>query len=162
MTETTKPVNLMRTAEILRMCGIQYEVDSDGNLCFWIPPDEGDPAAFFVWLTCTDLTLAVSGGLEVMYDAGAGRINDLLIGYQREFWTPTGYSVEREDRLCIYGREAFHITAGASDRQLVAWIMHGIAAVQAFARALDRRLGSPLPGGDDIVSAEDLERWLDD
>ena len=106
MTETTKPVNLMRTAEVLRMCGIQYEVDSDGNLCFWIPPDEGDPAAFFVWLTCTDFTLAVSGGLEVLYDAGAGRINDLLVGYQREFWAPTGYSVEREDRVRIYGREA--------------------------------------------------------
>src|SRR5271154_4621534 len=107
MTETTKPVDLMRAAEVLRMCGIQYEVDSDGDLCFWILPDEGDPAAFFIWLTCTDFTLAVSGGLEVLYDAAAGRINDLLIGYQREFWAPAGYSVEREDRVGIYGRTAF-------------------------------------------------------
>ena len=57
MTETTKPVNLMRTAEVLHMCEIQYEVDSDGDLCFWIRPDEGDPAAFFIWLACTDFTL---------------------------------------------------------------------------------------------------------
>jgi hypothetical protein len=163
MTETTKPVNLMRTAEVLRMCGIQYEVDPDGNLCFWILPDESDPAAFFIWLTCTDFTLAVSGGLEVLYSAGAGRINDLLIGYQREFWAPTGYSVEREDQVRIYGRTVFHIAAGASDRQLIAWIMHGIAAVQAFALTLDGSLCPPSPGGgDDIVSAEDLERWLDD
>ena len=162
MTETTKPVNLMRTAEVLALCGIQYEVDSAGDLCFWLPPADGDPAACFGWLTCTDSTLAVSGGLEVLYDAGAGRINDLLIGYQREFWAPTGYSVECEDRVRIYGRAAFHIAAGASDRQLVAWIVLGIAAVQEFARTLDRRLGPPSPGGDDIVSAEELERWLDD
>jgi hypothetical protein len=162
MTETTKPVNLMRAAEVLRMCGIQYEVDSDGDLCFWIPPDEGDPAASFIWLTCTDFTLAVSGGLEVLYDADAGKINDLLIGYQREFWAPAGYSVEREDRVSVYGRAAFHIAAGASDRQLVEWIMHGIVAVREFARTLDRRLGPPSPAGDDAVSAEELERWLDD
>jgi hypothetical protein len=162
MTETTKPVNLMRTAEVLRMCGIQYEVDSDGDLCFWIRPSEGDPAAFFIWVTCTDFTLAVSGGLEVLYDAEPGKINDLLISYQQEFWAPTVYSVEREDRVRIYGRAAFHIAAGASDRQLAAWIMHGIAAVEAFARMLDRRLVPPSPGRDGIVSAEELERWLDD
>ncbi len=162
MTETTKPVNLMRTAEVLHMCEIQYEVDSDGDLCFWIRPDEGDPAAFFIWLACTDFTLTVSGGLEVVYDVGAGTINDLLISYQREFLAPAGYSVESEDRVRIFGRVAFHIAAGASDRQLVAWIIHGIAAVQAFARALDGRLSPPSPGGDHTVSAEELERWLDD
>jgi hypothetical protein len=162
MTETTKPVGLMRAAEALGLCGIRYEVDPDGNLCFWIQPTEGDPAAFFGWLTCTDFTLAVSGGLEVLYDADAGKINDLLIDYQREFWTPSGYSVEHEDRVRIYGRAAFHIAVGASDRQLVAWIMLGITAVQEFARMLDRRLSPPSPTGDDIVSAEELERWLDD
>jgi hypothetical protein len=162
MTETTKPVNLMRTAEVLHMCEIQYEVDSDGDLCIWIRPDEGDPAAFFIWLACTDFTLTVSGGLEVVYDVGAGTINDLLISYQREFLAPVGYSVKSEDRVRIFGRMAFHIAAGASDRQLVAWIIHGIAAVQAFARALDGRLRPPSPGGDHIVSAEELERWLDD
>lgn len=162
MGEITRPVNLMRTAEVLRMCAIQYEVDSDGDLCFWIRPDEGDPAAFFIWLACTDFTLTVAGGLEVVYDVGAGTINDLLISYQREFLAPSGYSVENEDRVRIYGRVAFHIAAGASDRQLVGWILHGIAAVQAFARALDGRLRPPSPGGDHIVSAEELERWLDD
>ena len=162
MTETTKPVDLMRAAEALRLCGIRYEVDPDGNLCFWIPPAEGDPAAFFGWLACTDFTLAVSGGLEALYDADAGRINDLLIGYQREFLAPSGYSVECEDRVRIYGRAAFHIAAGASDRQLVGWIVLGITAVQGFARMLDRRLSPPMPGGDDNHSAEELERWLDD
>jgi hypothetical protein len=162
VTETIKPVNIMRTAEVLRMCGIQYEVDSDGNLCFWILPDESDPAAFFIWLACTDVALTVSGGLEVVYDADAGRINDLITSYQREFWAPAGFSVKREDWFRIYGRVAFHIAAGASDRQLVAWIIYGITAVQAFARTLDGGLCPPSPGKDYIVSAEELERWLDD
>jgi hypothetical protein len=162
MIETTRPVNLARAAGVLAMCGIRYEVGSDGDLYFWIPPAEGDPAAFFGWLTCTDVSLAVYGGFEVLYDAGAGRINDLLIGYQREFWAPTGYSVEYEDGVRVYGRAAFHIAAGASDRQLVAWMVLGLGAVQEFARALHRGLCPPSPGGDDIVSAEELERWLDD
>lgn len=162
MIETTKLVNLARTAEVLALCGIQYEVDPDGDLCFWIPAAEGDPAAFLGWLTCTDVTLTVSGGLEVLYDANAGKINDLLISYQREFWTPVGYSVEREDGVRVYGRATFHIAAGASDRQLVAWIALGLGAVQEFARILHRRLCPPLPGGGDIISAEELERWLDD
>jgi hypothetical protein len=161
MTETTKPVDLMRAAGALALSGIRFEADSDGHLCFWISPAEGDPA-FFGWLTCTDSTLAVAGGLEVLYDADPGKINDLLIGYQREFWAPAGYSVEFEDRVRIYGRAAFHIAAGASDRQLAAWIALGINAVQGFARMLDRWLGPPPPGGDDIMSAEELERWLDD
>lgn len=162
MTETTKTVDLMRAAGALALSGIRFEADPDGNLCFWVQPAEGDPAAFFGWLTCTDNTLAVSGGLEVLYDADAGKINDLLIGYQREFWAPSGYSVEYEHRVRIYGRAAFHIAAGASDGQLLAWIALGINAVQEFARMLDRRLSPPSPGGDDIMSAEELERWLDD
>jgi hypothetical protein len=162
MIETTKPVNLARAAEVLAMCGMQYEVGSDGGLYFWIPPAEGDPAAVFGWLTCTDVSLAVCGGLEVLYHADAGRINDLLIGYQREFLAPTGYSVQYEDGVRVYGRAAFHIAAGASDRQLAAWMALGLGAVQAFARMLHRWLVPPSPGGDEIPSAEELERWLDD
>jgi len=162
MIETTKPVNLARAAEVLNMCGIQYDVGSHGDLYFWISPAEGDPAACFGWLTCTDFSLAVYGGLEVLYDSDAGRINDLLIGYQREFWAPTGYTVEYEDGVRIYGRAVFHIAAGASDRQLVAWTVLGIAAIQEFARVLHRSLSPPAPGGRDTVSAEELERWLDD
>jgi len=162
MTETTRPVNLARAAEVLALCGIQYEVDPGGNLCFWLPAAEGDPAAFLGWLTCTDVALTVYGGLEVLYNTGAGRINDLLIGYQREFWAPTGYSVEYEDGVRVYGRAPFHVAAGASDRQLVAWIALALDAVQEFARLLHRGLCPPPPDGDDVISAEDLERWLDE
>lgn len=162
MIETTKPVNLARAAEVLALCGIQYEVSPDGDLCFWFPSAEGDPAALFGWLVSTDVTLTIYGGFEVLYSASAERINDLLIRYQREFSAPTGYSVQREDGVRVYGRALFHVAAGASDRQLVAWIALGLGAVQEFARMLHRRLCPPLPGGDDILSAEDLERWLDD
>jgi hypothetical protein len=162
MIETTRPVTLARAAEVLAMCGMRYQVGSDGDLYFWIPPAEGDPAACFGWLTCTDASLAVHGGLEVLYDADAGTVNDLLIAYQREFLAPTGYSVQFEDGVRVYGRAAFHTAAGASDRQLVAWMVLGIAAIQELARALHRGLAPPPPGGDDIASAEELERWLDD
>jgi hypothetical protein len=162
MTETTKPVNLVRAAEVLALCGIQYEVSPDGGLCFWFPPAAGDPAALFGWLTSTDLALTICGGFEVLYHTSAERINDLLISYQREFSAPTGYLVQHEDGVRIYGRALFHVAAGASDRQLVAWISLGLGAVQEFARMLHPRLCLPRPGGDDILSAEDLERWLDD
>lgn len=162
MIETTKPVNLARAAEVLALCGIQYEVGPDGDLCFWIPGTERDPAAMFGWLTCTDVTLTVCAGFEVLYRTGAGRINNLVISYQREFSAPTGYSVEREDGIRIYGRALFHIAAGASDRQLVAWIALGLGAVQEFARMLHRSLCLPPPEENDAISAEDLERWLDD
>lgn len=162
MIETTKPVNLARAAEVLALCGIQYEVGHDGDLCFWFPPAEGDPAALSGWLTSTDVTLTIYGGFELLYLTGAERINDLLISYQREFSAPTGYSVQREDGVRVYGRALFHVAAGASDRQLVAWIALGLGAVQEFARMLHRRLCPPPPGGDGILSAEELERWLDD
>ena len=114
------------------------------------------------WLTSTDVTLTIYGGFELLYLTGAERINDLLISYQREFSAPTGYSVQREDGVRVYGRALFHVAAGASDRQLVAWIALGLGAVQEFARMLHRRLCPPPPGGDGILSAEELERWLDD
>src|SRR5271166_3106013 len=147
MSETTKPVNLARAAEVLTLYGVQYEVDPAGDLCFWVPAAEGDPAAFFGWLTCTDVTLGVYGGLEILYNISAGSINDLLISFQREFWAPTGYSVEYEDQVRVFGRMPFHTAAGASDRQLVAWIAFAINAVRDFALILHRRLDPHPPGG---------------
>ena len=162
MIETTKPVNLARAAEVLALCGIQCEASQEGDLCFWFPAAEGDPAALFGWLTSTDVTLTIYGGFEVLYLSGAQKINDLLISYQRGFSAPTGYSIQREDGVRVYGRTTFHVAAGASDRQLVAWIALGLGAVQEFARMVHRRLCRPAPGAGNIVSTEELERWLDD
>ncbi len=162
MVEITKPVNLARAAEVLALYGIQHEVAPEDGLRFWIPAAAEDPTAIFGWLTHTDITLTVSGGFEVVYLIDAGRINDLIIGYQREFLAPTGYSVEGEDGVRVYGRTFFHTATGASDRQLVAWISLGLGAVREFARMMHRRLCPPPPAGDDAISAEELERWLDD
>lgn len=162
MIETTQPVNLARAADALTICGMQYEVGPDGDLCFWFPPVEGDPAALFGWLTSTDVTLTISGGFEVAYRTSVEKISKLLISYQREFSAPTGYAVQHENGVRVYGRALFHVAAGASDRQLAGWTAIGLGAVQEFARMLHWKLCPPPPGGNGTLSAEDLERWLDD
>jgi Putative bacterial sensory transduction regulator len=156
MSDIAQPVGLARVAEALTVNGIRYRVDENGDLAFLLrvcAEEAGHTLAGR--FRCAGTAVTVLAGLGTVYAAAPATVHRLVAGWQREYTGPAAQVAELPDGIAVRGQMELFTTAGATGRQLAAFIKISIDAIGRFVLSLDARLREP-----GTPTAAELDRWL--